>query len=88
MREKRIFILLISLLCVQCHLYTDANVDSGSKQHCKDDTCVTDEGPCFIPREKGILTRLDGVKVSYRKNKQNTFPLYIYPQCIYQRRFG
>ena len=64
MRVEAIFFLVAFFLCVQCHLYTDSNVDPGVKQQCKDDTCVTDERPCFIPREKGILTRLDGVKVS------------------------
>ena len=64
MRVEVIFFLVVSLLCVQAHLYTNSNVDGGFKQQCKDDTCVTDERPCFIPREKGILTRLDGVKVS------------------------
>lgn len=64
MRVEAIFFLAAFLLCVQCHFYTDSNADPGFKQHCEDDTCVTDERPCFIPREKGILTRLDGVKVS------------------------
>lgn len=68
MRGEAFFSLVASLLCVQCHLYTDSNTDPSFKQHCKDDTCVTDEGPCFIPREKGILTRLDGVKVSDWRN--------------------
>ena len=64
MKVEAIFSLVAFFLCVQCHLYTDSNVNPGFKQKCKDDTCVTDERPCFIPREKGILTRLDGVKVS------------------------
>ena len=64
MKVEAIFVFEALLLCVQCHLYTDSNIDPDLKQQCKDDTCLTDEGPCFIPREKGILTRLDGVKVS------------------------
>lgn len=63
MRVEVLFLAAI-LLCVQSHLYTNSNVDASLKQQCKDDTCVTDERPCFIPREKGILTRLNGVKVS------------------------
>lgn len=66
MRLEVIFFLGAFLVCVQGHLYTDSDVGSSLKQQCKDDTCVTSERPCFIPREKGILTRLDGVKVSNR----------------------
>ncbi|XP_020602861.1 transmembrane prolyl 4-hydroxylase-like [Orbicella faveolata] len=67
MRVETILFLAAFFLCVQCRFYTDSNVDPGFKQQCKDDTCVTDERPCFIPREKGILTRLDGVKVGHRQ---------------------
>ncbi|RMX59581.1 hypothetical protein pdam_00003642 [Pocillopora damicornis] len=63
MREDAILIFVSSLVSVHCHLFTDA----GSDQHCEDDTCITDERPCFIPREKGILTRLDGVKVGHKQ---------------------
>ena len=75
MRVEVIFFLVVSLLGIRCHLYTNSNVNGGFKQQCKDDTCVTDERPCFIPREKGILTRLDGVKVS---NCYKFFP-YVFP---------
>lgn len=78
MRVEVIFFLAAILLCVQSHLYTNSNVDASLKQQCKDDTCVTDERPCFIPREKGILTRLDGVKVS----NSNTFFPYVFPFTI------
>jgi len=64
MRVEAFSFLAAFFVCVQSHLYSDSDVDPGGKQRCKDDTCVTDERPCFIPREKGILTRLDGVKVS------------------------
>lgn len=63
MREDAILIFVSSLVSVHCHLFTDA----GSDQRCEDDTCITDERPCFIPREKGILTRLDGVKVGHKQ---------------------
>ena len=71
MRVEVIFFLVAPLLCVRSHLYINSNVNGGFKQQCKDDTCVTDERPCFIPREKGVLTRLDGVKVS---NCKRLFP--------------
>ncbi|PFX31381.1 Transmembrane prolyl 4-hydroxylase [Stylophora pistillata] len=67
MREEVILIVVSSLAWVHCHLYTDTIGDAGSAQHCKDDTCVTDERPCFIPRENGILTRLDGVRVGHKQ---------------------
>lgn len=76
MRVETILFLAAFFLCVQCRFYTDSNVDPGFKQQCKDDTCVTDERPCFIPREKGILTRLDGVKVS---SCNTFFPYRAFP---------
>lgn len=88
MREEVILIVVSSLAWVHCHLYTDTIGDAGSAQHCKDDTCVTDERPCFIPRENGILTRLDGVRVSNHEGDQKTFLLcrficYIYSSIKY-----
>lgn len=78
MREEAILIFVSSLVSVHCHLYTDADSD----QHCEDDTCVTDERPCFIPREKGILTRLDGVKVSKYEGKQKRLLTFLVCLCI------
>ena len=65
MREEVFFFMLALILGVNCHFYTGSNPDPRSKHHCEDGTCLSMEGPCFIPRQKGILTRLDGVKVSY-----------------------
>lgn len=78
MREDAILIFVSSLVSVHCHLFTDA----GSDQHCEDDTCITDERPCFIPREKGILTRLDGVKVSKYEGKQKRLLTFLVCLCI------
>ena len=63
MREEVIFFVVAFILDVKCQFYADSNANPSSKRYCEDDTCLTMDGPCFIPREKGILTRLDGVKV-------------------------
>ena len=63
MTQEAVFFILAAVLGVNGHFYTNSNTDPSSKTRCKDDTCLAMEGPCFIPREKGILTRLDGVKV-------------------------
>ena len=55
-----IFVIVIFIFRAKCHLNT---ADHSSMEPCEDDTCFTLDGPCFIPREKGILKRLDGVKV-------------------------
>ncbi|KAK2551030.1 Transmembrane prolyl 4-hydroxylase [Acropora cervicornis] len=54
-----IFVTVIFIFRAKCHLNT---ADHSSMEPCEDDTCFTLDGPCFIPREKGILKRLDGVK--------------------------
>ncbi|XP_067055161.1 transmembrane prolyl 4-hydroxylase-like [Acropora muricata] len=59
-----IFVIAIFIFRAKCHLNT---ADHSSMEPCEDDTCFTLDGPCFIPREKGILKRLDGVKVGHKQ---------------------
>lgn len=66
-----IFVIVIFIFRAKCLLNT---ADHSSKEQCEDDTCFTLDGPCFIPREKGILKRLDGVKVG---PSCNYFHVYI-----------
>ena len=58
-----ILFIVTLILGSQCH----SNVDQTLKEQCEDDTCLTMDGPCFIPREIGVLKRLDGVKVGLTK---------------------
>lgn len=58
-----ILFIVTLILGSQCH----SNVDQTLKEQCEDDTCLTMDGPCFIPREIGVLKRLDGVKVGHRQ---------------------
>ena len=52
--------ILASILVISCGSYSNS-----STEYCENDTCESMDGPCFVPRQKGILTRLEGVRVGY-----------------------
>lgn len=53
-------LILASILVISCGSYSNS-----STEYCENDTCESMDGPCFVPRQKGILTRLEGVRVGY-----------------------
>ena len=53
-----VLLILASTLVISFRSYSNS-----SAENCKNDTCESMDGPCFIPRQKGILTRLEGVRV-------------------------
>ncbi|KAM7450274.1 prolyl 4-hydroxylase [Porites harrisoni] len=55
-------LILASILVISCRSYSNS-----SAEYCENDTCESMDGPCFIPRQKGILTRLEGVRVGHRQ---------------------
>ena len=72
--SEAILLILASIVGVNCHMYTHSN-----SSDCDDDTCLSMDGPCWIPREEGILTRLDGVKVGF-----SSVCRYIYVTVLIQ----